>query len=244
MSKDLSDSWTGFTQFTLLKEKPPDGYMWSRSRLTKRQTTSRPYHFRPEISRSMSRNSKTKDKQKLAASEKPKLENARRLRGIYFIEPEDEEFKEIIKSSWRQLEVPAAPAVPRKRMSGRKYRATRSKNDDHKSKFACIFEAEESKRMRMEGIVPRIHEDHIAGRGSHFLQHYNLAHKLPPMPQAMKIPEAKAAAHKEWEKREKIPAWNLAKVRNKSHVIDEARKKDVKVHFASLMGLCHLKNAD
>ena len=28
-SIDLSDSWTGFTQFTLLSEKPPDGYMWS-----------------------------------------------------------------------------------------------------------------------------------------------------------------------------------------------------------------------
>ena len=28
-SIDLSDSWTGFTQFTLLEEKPPDGYMWS-----------------------------------------------------------------------------------------------------------------------------------------------------------------------------------------------------------------------
>ena len=26
-SRDLSDSWTGFTQFTLLEEKPPDGYI-------------------------------------------------------------------------------------------------------------------------------------------------------------------------------------------------------------------------
>ena len=28
-SRDLSDSWTGFTQFTLFDEKRPDGYMWS-----------------------------------------------------------------------------------------------------------------------------------------------------------------------------------------------------------------------
>ena len=41
-SRDLFDSWTGFTQFTLLNEKPPDGYMWSGGRLTKRQATSRP----------------------------------------------------------------------------------------------------------------------------------------------------------------------------------------------------------
>ena len=28
-SRDLSDPWTGFTQITLLEEKPPDGYTWS-----------------------------------------------------------------------------------------------------------------------------------------------------------------------------------------------------------------------
>ena len=43
-SRDLSASWTGFTKFTLLEEKPPDGYMWSGERLTKRQVTSRPDH--------------------------------------------------------------------------------------------------------------------------------------------------------------------------------------------------------
>ena len=43
-SKDLSDYWTGFTQFILLEEKPPDGYMWSGERLTRKQLTSRPDH--------------------------------------------------------------------------------------------------------------------------------------------------------------------------------------------------------
>ena len=28
-SRDLSDPWTGFTRFTLLEEKPPDGKRWS-----------------------------------------------------------------------------------------------------------------------------------------------------------------------------------------------------------------------
>ena len=28
-SRDLSDPWTGFTQFTLLDGKPPEVYMWS-----------------------------------------------------------------------------------------------------------------------------------------------------------------------------------------------------------------------
>ena len=64
------------------------------------------------------------------------------------------------------------------------------------------------------------------------------------MPQAMKIPAAKAAVDKDWEKLEKILAWDLTKVRSKSEVIDEARTKGAKVHFASLMDICHLKNAE
>ena len=54
------------------------------------------------------------------------------------------------------------------------------------------------------------------------------------MPQAMKIPAAKA----------RFPAWDLTKVRSKKEVIDEARTKGAKVHFASLMDICHLKNAE
>ena len=42
----------------------------------------------------------------------------------------------------------------------------------------------------------------------------------------------------------KVSAWNLTKVRSKSEVIDEARTKGAKVHFASLMDICHLKNAE
>ena len=49
---------------------------------------------------------------------------------------------------------------------------------------------------------------------------------------------------KEWEKLEKISAWNLTKVRSKSEVIDEARTNGATVHFASLMDICHLKNAE
>ena len=43
---------------------------------------------------------------------------------------------------------------------------------------------------------------------------------------------------------EKIPVWQLTKVRSKSEVIDEARTKGAKVHFASLVDICHLKNAE
>ena len=92
--------------------------------------------------------------------------------------------------------------------------------------------------------LPNHHEDHIAAKGDNSLQHYNLVHKLIPMPRAMIIPAAKAAVDKEWEKLEKISAWNLTKVRSKEEIIDEARTKGAKVRFASLMDICHLKNAE
>ena len=74
--------------------------------------------------------------------------------------------------------------------------------------------------MRMGNSEPSNHEDHIAGKGENSLQHHNLVHKFIPMPQAMKIPAAKAAVDKEWEKLEKISAWNLTKVKSKKEVID------------------------
>ena len=40
--RELSDTWTGFTRFTTLDEKPADGFSRSRRRLTRKQTTSRP----------------------------------------------------------------------------------------------------------------------------------------------------------------------------------------------------------
>ena len=54
-----------------------------------------------------------------------------------------------------------------------------------KTKLACILEADESTRMRMGNSIPHHHEDHIA-EGENSLQHYNLFHKVIPMPQAMK----------------------------------------------------------
>ena len=57
----------------------------------------------------------------------------------------------------------------------------------------------------------------------------------------MKIRAAKAAVDKEWEKLEKILAWNLTKVISKKEVIDEARASGTTVHFASSMDICHFK---
>ena len=53
----------------------------------------------------MGKNAKLKEKQKWS-NEKPKLDNARRLRGIYCTDPEDKEFKETIKNAGKHLDTP------------------------------------------------------------------------------------------------------------------------------------------
>ena len=60
----------------------------------------------------------------------------------------------------------------------------------------------------------------------------------------MKIPEAEAAVDKGWKKLVTIPAWQLEKVKSKKKVILEAQREKKKVHFATLMDICHLKNAE
>ena len=137
-----------------------------------------------------------------------------------------------------------APAMLCKISKNNQNLVTRGKSNDIKSKFACILEASESTRLRMGESLPNHHEDQIAGKGDNLLQHYNLVHKFILVPQATNILAAKSAVDKEWEKLENISAWNLTKVRSKKEVIDEARTSGAKVRFASLMDICHLKNAE
>ena len=187
-------------------------------RSTRKQFTSRPDHPWPELWKSMGKHAKLKEKQKWS-EEKLQFENARKLRGIYFIDPEDTEFKETIKNARKKLETSVAPAMPCKIMKN----CGSGASNKMKTKFACTLEAGESTRMRVGNSIPHYHEDHIAGKGENSLQHCNLVHKFNPMFQAMKIPAAKAAVEE---------------------VIDEARTSGATVHFVSLMDICHLKNAE
>ena len=93
----------------------------------------------------------------------------------------------------------------------------------------------------MESSLRTKQEGHIAGKGFTSMFHDNLVHKFIPMPQAMKIPDAKAAVDKGWEKLETIPSWKLEKVKSRKEVILEAQRDNKKVHFATFMDTCHLK---
>ena len=110
MGQEICFFYTGFIQFTLLEEKPPDGKMWSGRRLTRKQLTSKPDHLWPELWKSMEKHAKLKENQQWS-HEKLHLDNARKLRGIYFIDCEDKEFKKTIKNARKKLETSVAPAM-------------------------------------------------------------------------------------------------------------------------------------
>ena len=120
---------------------------------------------------------------------------------------------------------------------------TRGKSNEIKSKLACILEASESARLHVEESLPNFHEDHIAGKGENSLQHYNLV-QVYSYASSYEDSGSESSGGQGMGKLEKFSAWNLTKVRSKKKVIDEARTSGATVHFASLMDICHLKNAE
>ena len=56
------------------------------------------------------------------------------------------------------------------------------------------------------------------------MNHYHLVHTFIPLPQAMKIRDAKAAVDKDCKKLEAISAWQLNKVKSNKEVIKVAQK--------------------
>ena len=120
--------------------------------------------------------SRRKEKQKWAI-EKPRLDNAGRLRGIFLIDPDGEEFTRTMKNACRKMEIPMPAALPCT-IQLHKHRETCCSVGKHKSKYACIVQADESLTIRMELSQSKNREEHIAGRGMNSLSHYNLVHKF------------------------------------------------------------------
>ena len=195
-----------------------------------RQLTSRADHSWSVLWETLGRIAKPKERQKWS-HEKPKLDNARNYEEFISLTLRTRNSKKplrMLARSWKhQWLLPCFARQARKAWNDK------TKSNEIKSKFACILEVSESTKLRVGECLPNHHEDHIAGKGDNSLQHYNLEHS-----------RGKDSSDKEWEKLEKIPAWNVTKVRSKKEVIDEARTKGEKVHFASLMDICHLKNVE
>ena len=78
--------------------------MWFGGRLTESQATTRLDHLWPEIWSRMSKAAQRTEKQHWAL-ETTKLDNARKLMAINFIDPEDVEYKKTVKHARKKLEL-------------------------------------------------------------------------------------------------------------------------------------------
>ena len=177
-NRSLSDSRKGFTKSTLLNEKLPKRYMWCARRLTKVQMTTRPAHVWPEVWSKIGKAAQNRGKQAWE-NEMPKLDNARRLGGINFNDPDGQDYKETPKNARIKLGRPMDAAMPRKKGDSHSQQETGSGRD-------CISQGSKN-HLWLYGEPPRIHkatsgafstcrehEDHIAGKGFTSMTHSNL----------------------------------------------------------------------
>ena len=102
-----------------------------------------------------------------------------------------------MKNARRKLEIPMPPAMPCKTPVNCRGETCRNV-DKHKTKYACIVDAKESMRIRLEGVPHRYHENHIAAKGINSLSRQNSVHKFIPKRQALKNTECKGSSGK-WE---------------------------------------------
>ena len=204
-SRDLSDPWTGFTQFTPLEEKAPDGYTWSGERLTRKQLTSRPDHLWPELWKSMGKHAKLKEKQKWS-EEKLHLENARNCEESILSTPRIRNSKKpsrMLARNWKHQWLLLCPAKLRRivglvdltkiRQNLRVFWKLMNLQD-------CVWEI----RYRYCRKKKKIHYSIQFGS-----QVYSYASSYE------NSCSESSGGQKKWEKLEKISAWNLTKVKSK-----------------------------
>ena len=202
--------------------------MWSAERLTKIQATLRPENLWPEVWTKIGKTAQNREKQEWTI-EKPKLDDARRLRSIYFIDPEDGAYKETVENARRKLEVPLDAALPCK------------KGRFLKTKHACIVDTHESTRQRLESSAPKDHEDHIAGKGYYSMTHYNLVHKFIPIFSSDENSGCESSSEQGMEEARNDSSVAVGESQKQERRYSGSTKRQKKVHFATLMDTCHLK---
>ena len=123
-------------------------------------------------------------------------------------------------------------------------KTVKARASEGKTKFSCTAEAHQSTRPGVEPAAKIIHEDQIAGKGQNSILHHNLAHKISDAASneifLMQRPRwtrngrsLRQFHHGDWKRQ-----------KQKKEVIKEAQNNNNKVHFASLMDVCHLKSAE
>ena len=174
--------------------------MWSQEILTRVQTTTRPDHIWPEVLSKIGKIAQNREKQEWK-NEKAKLDNARRLRGIHFIDPDHEE------------SIQGNPQNARKKLERPMDAATPCKKDLHAKDFL---------RWPITIWFTNL-----------FLCHKRWTLRMQKQQWLRSGRSSKEPQHGNWRKSSA-----------KRDVILDAHRDKTKVHFASMMDMCHFQNAE
>ena len=129
-------------------------------------------------------------------------------RGIYFIDPEYGEYKETIK---KRKKKPVGEALQKRNKEALRASGNWSEEwwiQQDSTNKACMHRGGSWVHEKAIGIMSTQAKDTIRCLITIW------GHKIVPMPQTMKILDAKAAVDKERKKLETIPAWQLDKVKS------------------------------
>ena len=138
------------------KKNPPKEICSPGRRLTKVQTISRPDHVWPEVWTKIGNAAQNREQQEWA-KEMRKLDSARKLKGIYFMDPDDQDCKETTQmrwEEWRDLWHQPCLAKGKLKLASRKWLQSRKLHQIPKTICGCVVEFHESTGQRVESSVP------------------------------------------------------------------------------------------
>ena len=140
-SRELSDPWTGFTQFALMEEKPPDGYMWSGGEIDEKTAY---IQARSSMARAMEINRKARQAEgeaEVVWTKRSILKTHENCEGSISSTLRIRNSKKPLRMLVRNWKHLVAPAVPCKIMKSKKNCGSGASNKI-KTRLACILEAE------------------------------------------------------------------------------------------------------
>ena len=182
------------------------------------------------------------------AIEKPKLDNVRRLRGIYIIDPEDGEYKETTKNERKKLEIPMEAGMSCK-MEAKKHSKLRETADE--SDESDKIQKDKSMHVSWK-LINNLRESVWNPLYQKIMkitsQVKDTIRKVTAIFSAQIYSDAPSDENSGCERRSGQRVGEARKVVSvaieQGTVILEAEREKKNVQFASLMDTCHLKNAD
>ena len=146
-----------------------------------------------------------------------------------------------MKNCSLKIEIPMPAAMPCKTLVNCRGETCRSIGN-HKTKCACIVEADKTMRIRLEGVPHRHHEDHISAKG---ISHWTITILYTSLFRCLKHEKFRMRG-RQWKNKKNWRKYRHGswQVRNKKEVIEQAMNKGRKVHLTSWMDLCHIKNSE